>query len=760
MLKSLEISGFKSFANQHKLEFDAPISAIVGPNGSGKSNAAEAFRFVLGEQSLKALRVNNTDELLFNGGQSGRRKNRAHVKARLDNTDNTLDIDYDEVQLQRVIERGDASTYRLNGSRVRLKDVTDLLSDANIGTSRHHIISQGESDRILNINNRERKSVVEDALGLRRFYRRRREAERKLEKTEDNLVDIQTRLEDIKPEFQYLKRQKTRIEKTKKLRDKLTEKYRQFFRRQELLIDKRENQLTEKRKELEAEKQRRENKINQLQEKLDNLDTPKDEDNASETEQQTKGEIEKIKAELEDVGRRLNDISQKHGRIEGKLEAARDQQEAVQASATITVSADTVQKYTETIEDVIEKGDSADDLTQMWNRLVAEVKEFLDALSPKSSEDQTAEIENRIENLQKRQEEIANKQDTLQDKKADLQQKLQSKQAKLEEATQKHAKNEKHKWEKELLKFKTKQETTETKLNNLEDKEEQLQHRKNELEDEKSEAKVLCGEDVLAYDDIALKDADGEIMKPEEFTDRDGDDRDFKRELERLKIKLEDTRVSDPQEVKAEYDRVKERTEFFQAEIEDLKETQTQLQELIDDINKTVESRFSEGLVDINEVFSDFFQTMFGGGSAQLFVTKHPEGRNITIDDIDHDPEVVEKGVGIQVQLPNKKIRGLEVLSGGERALASIALLFSLSQINPPPFIVLDEADAALDEANSRRFGNIIEKLAEDSQLIIITHNRETMRRADLLYGVTMDNAGGSRLLSLDFSEAVEAVES
>jgi chromosome segregation protein len=99
------------------------------------------------------------------------------------------------------------------------------------------------------------------------------------------------------------------------------------------------------------------------------------------------------------------------------------------------------------------------------------------------------------------------------------------------------------------------------------------------------------------------------------------------------------------------------------------------------------------------------------------------------------------------------------MLSGGERALTSIALLFALSQINPPPFIVLDEADAALDEANSRRFGDMIHKLSKRSQLIIITHNRETMSRADILYGVTMDQSGGSRLLSLNFNEAAETVK-
>ena len=107
------------------------------------------------------------------------------------------------------------------------------------------------------------------------------------------------------------------------------------------------------------------------------------------------------------------------------------------------------------------------------------------------------------------------------------------------------------------------------------------------------------------------------------------------------------------------------------------------------------------------------------------------------------------------VKLPNKRVKGLEMLSGGERALTSIALIFAMSQVNPPPFIILDETDAALDEANSRRYGDMIEELAKKSQLILITHNRETMSRASILYGVTMGSDGISKLLSVKFDEAV-----
>jgi len=110
--------------------------------------------------------------------------------------------------------------------------------------------------------------------------------------------------------------------------------------------------------------------------------------------------------------------------------------------------------------------------------------------------------------------------------------------------------------------------------------------------------------------------------------------------------------------------------------------------------------------------------------------------------------------VDIDVNLPGKNIKGLQMLSGGERALTSIALLFAISQVNPPPFLVLDETDAALDEANSRKYGDMIENLSHYSQLIVITHNRETMSRAGILYGVTMDSGSASKLLSIKFTEA------
>ena len=160
---------------------------------------------------------------------------------------------------------------------------------------------------------------------------------------------------------------------------------------------------------------------------------------------------------------------------------------------------------------------------------------------------------------------------------------------------------------------------------------------------------------------------------------------------------------------------------------------------------------------------------MFGGGNAGLSVIREKRRKKKSDTDLsavmsDDGEEIIEEeegeeGIDINVNLPRKKVKGLMMLSGGERALTSIALLFAISQVNPPPFIILDETDAALDEANSRKYGDMISNLSKYSQLILITHNRETMSRAGVLYGVTMGGDGASKLLSIQFEEAVQVAK-
>ena len=148
---------------------------------------------------------------------------------------------------------------------------------------------------------------------------------------------------------------------------------------------------------------------------------------------------------------------------------------------------------------------------------------------------------------------------------------------------------------------------------------------------------------------------------------------------------------------------------------------------------------------------------MFGGGEASLLVVLENKKKKDEYE-VEEDAEEIafEQGIEINVSLPQKKVKALNALSGGERSLTSIALLFAMSQVNPPPFLVLDETDAALDESNSRKYGDMLEKLSKHSQLIVVTHNRETMSRAGILYGVTIGGDGASKLLSVKLDVATQ----
>ncbi len=233
-LKSLEISGFKSFAKKGELSFTSPIVAVVGPNGSGKSNVAESFRFVLGEQSIKSLRGKRTEDLIWNGSEMLPRQSRASVKLVFDNSPEggkrLLNIDFDEVSIERVIHRDSLSEYLINGTQVRLRDVIELLAGAHIGASGHHIISQGEADRILNANPKERREMIMDALGLKIYQYKREESERKLDKTRENMKQVESLRREIAPHLKFLKKQVEKVEKTLEMREALARFTKYIFR--------------------------------------------------------------------------------------------------------------------------------------------------------------------------------------------------------------------------------------------------------------------------------------------------------------------------------------------------------------------------------------------------------------------------------------------------------------------------------------------------------------------------------------------------
>jgi chromosome segregation protein len=279
-------------------------------------------------------------------------------------------------------------------------------------------------------------------------------------------------------------------------------------------------------------------------------------------------------------------------------------------------------------------------------------------------------------------------------------------------------------------------------------RERELNYLAEALDRSKAEAGALAGMKAISYEPLShLPEGGAETVHKEQV--------ERKRVLDRVQIRLEEIGGTSD-DIRQEHREVSEREAFLATELDDLAKSAAGLAALIHDLDTELAKHFSEGLAQVNASFNEYFSLMFDGGGARLTL-EEPEEANEEEESMEgEEPKEKERpGIEISVNLPRKKVRALMQLSGGERALTSIALIFAMSQVNPPPFLILDETDAALDEANSRRYGDMIENLAKKSQLIVITHNRETMSRAGILYGVTMGNDGVSKLLSVKFDEAV-----
>jgi len=204
-LKQLELQGYKSFANRTDFAFNAGVTAVIGPNGSGKSNVADAVRWVLGEQSFNLLRGKKTEDMIFSGSDQRARLGMAEVRLTLDNSDGSLPLDFQEVTIIRRAYRSGENEYLLNGNRVRLKDIVELLSRSGLSRRTYTVIGQGLVDQVLSQRPDERRALFEEAAGITAQQAKRDEALRRLDETKGNLQRVQDLLQEMAPRLRHLK---------------------------------------------------------------------------------------------------------------------------------------------------------------------------------------------------------------------------------------------------------------------------------------------------------------------------------------------------------------------------------------------------------------------------------------------------------------------------------------------------------------------------------------------------------------------------
>jgi len=756
-LKSLHISGFKSFAHQYTISFDAPIASIVGPNGSGKSNLAEAFRFVLGEQSIKSLRGKKGSDLIYSGQQGGPRVNRASVKVVFDNASRSLAINFDEVVIERVVHRDGINEYFINSTSVRLKDITELLAGAHIGSSGHHIISQGEADRLLNASQKERRAILEDALGLRQYQYKIAESERKLKKTRKNIGEVELLRREITPHLKFLKKQVEKIEEGKALQKELTTDYHAYLAHEEAYINA-------QRTHLETEKEGPQKEITAINERIKEFEEiikNEDKDNKPSLELNT------IEKSLIDKRITQQEIHRSLGQLEGEMRSLLDMLNKMQSKVDMQSQKTHIDEPS-TREDIRIKLSILREKMTMWidsirnataEQSSAEIaenieKEWNSFLVSYETKEKGSDEDNSYNILKEQREEISTTLKGLQEKKVALEKQLTDITHDIAQSEQQKNNEEEIIQQKRgaLIEAERSLRNEEAQLYKAQKKMEDIHHLfvvlqrdEDDFRIELTEASALLGHIATHY---SSKDISYEIA----LTEERGLQHKRRRELEKKKIKYEELGMTGGADVIKEYTELADREQFLMNEIQDLQEAAQDIETLIENLQISLQKEFTIGIEKITHAFSKYFTLMFGGGEAALTLTEESSENE--------EGEIETKeGIEISVNLPRKKIRDLMMLSGGERALTSIALLFAMSSVNPPPFIILDETDAALDEANSRKYGDMIENLAKQSQLILITHNRETMSRAGVLYGVTMGSQGASSVLSIKFDEALKSAK-
>ncbi len=748
VLKRLEISGFKSFAQKTQLEFAEPVVAIVGPNGSGKSNVAEAFRFVLGEQSLRSMRGKRGEDMIFGGSPQARRSNRATVSLTFNNTDRRFSgIDFDEVYIERTVHRDGENDYSINGSRARLKDVLELLSAVHIGASAHHIISQGETDRILNAKPLERRSMIEEALGLKVYQYKKKESEKKLLKTEDNLKEVRSVRRELAPRIEYLKDQVDKIERARHIQDELTGRYREFLKREYVYITHTARLLEEGRREPEL-------RLREIEEEIQTL---KDEISREEEAQQKNSQVLELEEAARELDLRRGELMRDTGRLEGEIASRHDQlrrEREREYSDARAVPWKDVSTLVSDIQDRVEEAQrstSLDAVKQLLTGLTDRITGFVDHFRYEERHASSA-LESIERSLRELEEEKQRKDQAL----AELKEEIERTSRRRAELAQEAHKDQSASREAERRMFECMNTRNELKarLERIGREEQDLQRIDALFKGEVQDAARLVGSFVLDYKEQIISLEDGTSLSDEDiFNEPREEQEERRRQIERLKIRLEELGVGSQKEILEEYEEITERDEFLAREVADLEHSIESLRSVIADLEATMQREFEEGLSKINSVFQEFFADMFGGGKAAL-VRVHVRNRSASEEDDEEDD--YSEGLEIRISLPRKNISSLMMLSGGERSLTSIALIFAMSQVNPPPFLILDETDAALDEANSQKYGAMLERLSAHSQLIVITHNRETMARAGVLYGVTMDSSGASRLLSVQLGASKE----
>jgi chromosome segregation protein len=924
-LKSLDILGFKSFADRTRVEFADGITALLGPNGCGKSNVVDAIKWVLGEQASRAMRAEKMEDVIFNGTENRKPLNVAEVTLTLANDAGLLPIDMPEIELKRRLYRSGESEYFINTAAVRLKEVRELFWDTGVGKAAYSVMDQGKIDQILSSKPDERRYLFEEAAGITRFKVRGAETGRKLLKTEENMRQVEGILGEVKRAYDSLKVQADKTLKYRALRDEIfnyeldiqllrlkafryerDEKGEDLKRRtadrdrireemdamnraleenmdlvnslegkfadyqKQVLVLAGEKVAREKEAKLLSE-QRAESKAkigqNEARERAAGIKIEELTDDADEQD----GVVRELRKKVEDIEENIgsfeNNIKMTSSRIGDNEAAVRrteeeirrlEEERAAHEKALEAITDDIVaaldaglreagysaaerrkaegelnealgllktllggrETLIRDLEAAAERGQvpQGEELRRIAGGLAGALAEaasgaeraialfeayrkstpsFIDEfLAPEGIITKKRALDGKIraakDGVAQGRERIAN----LRQDNENLGQRIDEYRATLEElrvnrvrmATQAQAAEEQARLiRRELAGQEALRKTVQDELFLDRRRFEELGERIEEIESDLAEIEQKgrrLSDDLDALEkDIQKKNGDM-AGKQEGIKKRMADLARVQESLEKIQLSLvqSETEIKNIQDnfrethsrdllefeeriftitaapgelreklaasraalrdlgsvnlmAPEEFAETKERYEFQSGQLADLTKAREDLENIAKEIRGESSELFMNTYNRIKKNFHNMFRRLFGGGRAEL-----------RLSDINH---VLESGIEIYAQPPGKKLENINLLSGGERSMTAVALLFATYMVKPSPFCLLDEIDAALDEANVGRFVQLLREFGSTSQFIVITHNKKTVTGAGTLLGVTMEESGVTKVISV-----------
>src|SRR3990172_713063 len=704
-LKSLELNGFKSFAQKTVLEFPKGITAIVGPNGSGKSNIIDAIRWLLGERDAKNIRGEKMENLIFAGTPKKPKMGMASVGLFFNNGSGFFPIDFSEISIVRKVARDGLSQYFLNKSETKFKEIIDFFARARLGTKGLTIINQGSSDLFVRVTPEERKMMIEEVLGLREFQIKKNKAERKLKNNFINLEKVKAMIEEVIPRLRILKRQVGKWEKRAEIAKELKELEDAYF---SFKIGK----ILKAKRDLEPRLSQLSNLIGQKTDELKILEI-----NAKKFEEKSEHRnLNEIKIEKNGLLSKNLELQKQLSRLEAKLEILGENFGADDSFAKEEIL-NLIKNIKNSLEESLKLGEFGE-IAKAIENLIKKIAEFLN--QPKVRKNQE------LGDLSKSKDELIKEAGVIESKIKKLEAEESEITVKLEEFNKNFHKafEELENKKEEIRKLNSEKQITVFEAEKLDI---QLGDLENQLTAINRTLKEFSfNKDAVESHHINTYVWDENRHNSDDLTEMERRMLKFRAELASIG-EIDESLVKEAEETNKHYN-------FLSNQMADLEAAGKNLKDLIKELKRKIHDEFNKAFHSINESFNKFFRLMFEGGHAKLKIKKYElisqltdknndeneniEGEKNKESEGDEEKEEQEEksGVESELSLPKKKITSLEMLSGGEKSLISIAALFALISVSPPPFLVLDEIDAAFDEKNSRRFSNLIKDFSSQTQ--------------------------------------------